>query len=327
MSFIKVDNLCKEYKIKKRKEHFWQVTHKERVKALNGVSFDVEKGDIIGYIGPNGSGKSTTIKLLAGILRPDSGTGEVNGCIPWETRKSYVRNIGVMFGQRSQLLWDLPARDSFIMLKDIYRLKEEEFEKTFALLIEMLDISELMRKPIRQMSLGQRMKCEFAATFIHNPELVFLDEPTIGMDVEVKDTFRKFILEVNKRLGTTIFITSHDLGDIQAVCNKLLIINKGEVHYKGTVQGLFERNYVKQRIFIEMEKAVEIILPKEVKILHYDRNKYLVEVIENRNVGEIINNIAKNNNIINIYAEKIGLEDIILEIYKDLKTQNDNEVN
>ena len=213
------------------------------------------------------------------------------------------------------------------MLKDIYRLKEEEFEKTFALLIEMLDISELMRKPIRQMSLGQRMKCEFAATFIHNPELVFLDEPTIGMDVEVKDTFRKFILEVNKRLGTTIFITSHDLGDIQAVCNKLLIINKGEVHYKGTVQGLFERNYVKQRIFIEMEKAVEIILPKEVKILHYDRNKYLVEVIENRNVGEIINNIAKNNNIINIYAEKIGLEDIILEIYKDLKTQNDNEVN
>lgn len=327
MSFIKVDNLCKEYKIKKRKEHFWQVTHKESVKALKGVSFDVDKGDIIGYIGPNGSGKSTTIKLLAGILRPDSGTCEVNGCIPWETRKSYVRNIGVMFGQRSQLLWDLPARDSFIMLKDIYRLKEEEFEKTLAMLIEMLDISELMEKPIRQMSLGQRMKCEFAATFIHNPELVFLDEPTIGMDVEVKDTFRKFILGVNKKLGTTIFITSHDLGDIQAVCNKLLILNKGEVYYKGTVQGLIERNYVKQRIFIEMEKEVEIILPKEVKILHYDRNKYLVEVIENRNVGEIINNIAKNNHIINIYAEKIGLEDIILEIYKDLKPKTGNEVN
>jgi ABC-2 type transport system ATP-binding protein len=322
MSFIEVNGLSKSYKVNKvsnEKGLFGKKRVTENIEAIKNLSFSIEKQDIIGYIGPNGAGKSTTIKILSGILQPDSGTCLADGIVPWDNRKDYVKNIGVMFGQRSQLLWDLPAKDSFDMLRRIYDMSKSEYEKSLNLLTEMLELKELLKTPVRQMSLGQRMRCELAATFLHRPKLVFLDEPTIGIDIEIKKKFHNFILEINKTMEVTIFITTHDLDDIQSLCNKLMIINKGEIYYNGTLENLYNNNYIDQKVFVEMSDGCDILLPEGTKIDKEDGNKYVISVGQQNMVGSVISNIAKANNVISIYAEKTELEDIILKIYKGFK--------
>ncbi|WP_187355405.1 ABC transporter ATP-binding protein [Paenibacillus tengchongensis] len=330
MSYIEVKGLSKKYKVFKRTpkkgihkfSSLFSKNEFESVDAIKNLSFTIEKQDIVGYIGPNGAGKSTTIKLLAGILQPDSGTCLVDGEIPWKSRKEYVKNIGVMFGQRSQLLWDLPAKDSFEMLKGIYKLSEAEYNESLALLIRMLSIEELINTPVRQLSLGQRVRCELAATFLHRPKLVFLDEPTIGIDIEMKKKFHNFIKEINEVMGVTIFITTHDLDDIQSLCNKLIIINKGEIYFNDKIDKLFSDYFVEKKVYVELAEDEELVVPPKARINKREGRNVVVVVEDSGIVGNVINSIARDNNILNIYVEKLDIEDIILKIYKDFQLQN-----
>ena len=203
------------------------------VPALQNMSFTVPDGQILGYIGPNGAGKSTTIKILSGILRPDGGMCSVDGLVPWEDRREHVARLGVVFGQRSQLWWDVPVMESFLLLRDIYRVGEREFRENLDRLTELLDLGELLRTPARMLSLGQRMRCEIAAALLHGPRVLFLDEPTIGLDAVSKLKVRSFILEQNRLCGTTVLLTTHDMQDIDALCSRVLLIGKGQLLLDG----------------------------------------------------------------------------------------------
>lgn len=205
-----------------------------QIPALRDMTFTIPDGQIVGYIGPNGAGKSTTIKILSGILRPDSGECRVNGLVPWEDRKKHVARLGVVFGQRSQLWWDVPVIDSLELLRDIYRVPEEKYRENLARLTELLELTELLRTPARMLSLGQRMRCEIAAALLHSPEVLFLDEPTIGLDAVSKLKVREFILEQNRLCGTTVILTTHDMQDVDALCSRVLLIGKGRLLLDGS---------------------------------------------------------------------------------------------
>lgn len=237
---IQVEHLFKTYRTYRRDGGLLQAvkalgrreTHE--VHALNDVSFSIADGEIVGYIGPNGAGKSSTIKILSGILTPDSGTCLVNGRVPWKDRKKHVADIGVVFGQRTQLWWDVPVIDSFALLKDIYRIEDSRYRRNVDELTSLLDLSELLRTPTRQLSLGQRMRCEIAASLLHDPQVLFLDEPTIGLDAVSKMAVRAFIQERNRMHGTTVLLTTHDMQDIEALAGRILLIGKGRLLMDGT---------------------------------------------------------------------------------------------
>ena len=206
------------------------------IQAINDMTFTIPDGQIVGYIGPNGAGKSTTIKILSGILRPDSGSCTVNGMVPWENRRQYVAQLGVVFGQRSQLWWDVPVMDSFRLLKDIYRVPEEEFQCNLSRLTEQLEIENLLKIPARTLSLGQKMRCEIAAALLHSPRVLFLDEPTIGLDAVSKLRVREFIQRENQEREITVILTTHDMQDIEALCHRVLLIGKGQLLLDGSTQ-------------------------------------------------------------------------------------------
>lgn len=238
---ITMEHVCKTYRIAKRDAGFGAALkalfHREyeEIRALDDVSFSVGDGEMVGYIGPNGAGKSSTIKILSGILTPDSGTVLVDGRIPYKKRVEHVRQIGVVFGQRSQLWWDVPVIDSFELLKDIYTIPEEEYQKNLGELTKLLDLKELLRSPARQLSLGQRMRCEIAASLLHRPQILFLDEPTIGLDAVSKLSVRDFILKLNRTYGTTVLLTTHDMQDIEALASRIILIGKGKILMDGTL--------------------------------------------------------------------------------------------
>lgn len=206
------------------------------VHALRDMSFTIPDGQIVGYIGPNGAGKSTTIKILSGILRPDSGSCLVNGMVPWEDRKRYVSRLGVVFGQRSQLWWDVPVADSFRLLKDVYKVPDRQYTSTLERLTELLELKDLLTAPARTLSLGQRMRCEIAAALLHSPDVLFLDEPTIGLDAVSKLNVRDFIRQENQQRKTTVILTTHDMQDIDALCQRVLLIGKGQLLLDGPIE-------------------------------------------------------------------------------------------
>jgi len=210
----------------------------EVIHALQDVSFTIGDGEMVGYIGPNGAGKSSTIKILSGILTPDSGTCKIDGLIPWKNRKEHVRRIGVVFGQRSQLWWDIPVVDSFELLKEIYSVSTFQYKQKLEELTELLQLQELLKTPTRQLSLGQRMRCEIAASLLHNPGLLFLDEPTIGLDAVSKLAVRDFIKKLNAEQKTTVILTTHDMQDIEAIAKRVILIGKGNVLLDGNLNDL-----------------------------------------------------------------------------------------
>ncbi len=210
----------------------------EVVRAVDRVDLTVERGEMVGYIGPNGAGKSTTIRMLAGILVPTSGSLTVNGMVPWRERERFARSLGVVFGQRSQLWYDLAVRESFRLLQRIYGVSEEDFRRRYGYLAEALELEPLLEVPVRHLSLGQRMRCELAAALLHNPPLLFLDEPTIGLDVVAKLRIRRFLKDLNAEHGTTVLLTTHDLGDIEALCRRAVIIDRGRVIFDGSLPAL-----------------------------------------------------------------------------------------
>lgn len=238
---IEVKGISKTFKIKKKNNSLGDKlkgiikSNYINKKAVNDISFSITKGEMVGFIGKNGAGKSTTIKMLSGILYPDGGDIKVDGYIPYKQRKQYVRNIGVVFGQKTQLNWDLPLMDSFELIKQIYRIPNELYETNLNKFIDLLDMKDFLYQPVRQLSLGQRMKGDIAAALLHSPKIVFFDEPTIGLDVVAKEKIREFIKYLNKSEGITMIFTTHDMQDIEKVCNRLIIIDKGEKIYDGSV--------------------------------------------------------------------------------------------
>lgn len=236
---IQVEHLTKIYKVSRRDGGLKQAMKAfvqrdtETVKALDDISFTISDGEIVGYIGPNGAGKSTTIKILSGILTPDSGTCIVNDRIPWKQRRRHVAEIGVVFGQRSQLWWDVPVQDSFDLIRDIYRVESDRYRRNLDELADLLELGTLMRTPARQLSLGQRMRCEVAASLLHDPKVLFLDEPTIGLDAVSKLTLREFIKNRCKDRGTTVLLTTHDMQDIEALADRILLIGHGRLLMDG----------------------------------------------------------------------------------------------
>jgi len=244
---ITVKNLNKTFRIRKRQAGFGRAvralfSHEyDEIHALKDVSFSVADGEMVGYIGPNGAGKSTTIKVMCGVLTPDSGTCDINGRTPWKNRVAHVREIGVVFGQRSQLWWDVPIIDSFELIRDIYKTDQAEYKKNLDELVETLELSEILKTPARSLSLGQRMRCEIVASLLHSPRILFLDEPTIGLDAVSKIAVRQFIKKLNTERGTTVLLTTHDMQDIEALTERIILIGRGQILLDGSLDELKSR--------------------------------------------------------------------------------------
>lgn len=261
---ITMENICQSYKVAKRDGGFQEALkslfHKEyeQIDALKDVSFTIQDGEMVGYIGPNGAGKSSTIKILSGILTPDSGTCLVDGRVPWKDRIHHVSQIGVVFGQRSQLWWDVPVIDSFELLKDIYSIPKDMYESNLCELVDLLNLSELLRTPTRQLSLGQRMRCEIAASLLHRPKILFLDEPTIGLDAVSKLAVREFILRLNETHKTTVILTTHDMQDIEALTKRIILIGKGRILMDGSLSDIKVGGYSIDETVAELYRAYEI---------------------------------------------------------------------
>jgi ABC-2 type transport system ATP-binding protein len=241
---IKVQNLSKTFRVAKRQAGFGRAVKAlfsrefELVHALKNVSFTIADGEMVGYIGPNGAGKSTTIKIMCGVLTPDGGICDINGRTPWRSRVAHVREISVVFGQRSQLWWDVPIIDSFELIRDIYKTEQATYKKNLDELVELLELSEILKTPARSLSLGQRMRCEIVASLLHTPKILFLDEPTIGLDAVSKIAVRQFIKRLNEEKGTTVLLTTHDMQDIEALTDRIMLIGKGQILLDGKLDEL-----------------------------------------------------------------------------------------
>ena len=298
------------------------------VDAVKDVNMTIEDGEIIGYVGPNGAGKSTTIKMLCGILQPSSGTIRVNGRDPFADRMEHMRRLGVVFGQRTQLWWNLPVRESFRVLKDIYLVDDAAYDKNMKMFEDLVHIDELYNKTVRQMSLGQRMLCEVTAAFLHDPELVLLDEPTIGLDVAVKDSIRKLIRSLNEEKNATILLTSHDTSDIESLCRRVAVIDKGTLIFDGELGNL--RNMFGNRRVIRLAMKTGARTVNEVRKLMQTSFPEGALEVQSENDGEImiyvdetiqplvgvVDFAVKNLSFDNISIEQTGLEEIIKKIYE-----------
>ena len=277
MSYIHVDHLQKTFIVRKKRETGRLLREKETVFALRDLSFQIEKGELVGYIGPNGAGKSTTVKILSGILTPDSGNVRVDGRIPWESRREHVRNIGVVFGQRMQLWWDVPILDSYGLLKEIYRIPDADYRQRLKELTQALQLENLLRTPLRQLSLGQRMRAELCGSLLHRPGLLFLDEPTIGLDAVSKLSLRDFLRWENRQHGTTILLTTHDMEDMAALCSRVMVLGHGQKLYDGDLPALLEKYDTSRTVTVRFEDPETVpTLPEEATL---SREGDLVKVV------------------------------------------------
>ena len=305
MSYIIVDGISKTFKV-------------VYIDAVKDISFKIEKGEIVGYIGPNGAGKSTTIKMLSGILLPTAGNIRVNGLDPFKDRRKYVSNIGVVFGQRSQLAWDIPAEDTFDLLRDIYKLKDDEYQKTKKELTSLLDIQDVMKKPVRSLSLGQRMRCEIAASLLHKPNILFLDEPTIGLDAVSKKIVRDFILKINKERRVTVILTTHDMLDIEALAKRIILIGKGQILYDGSLDklktkyGSYKNIVVNTKGLIKEPRIKGVISKKKI-----DGGYNFIIDSNLITVSKFINYISERYQVNDIDIESEKIDEIILKLYED----------
>ncbi len=325
MSFIEVKQINKTFKVPLKSsgkfgslKSFFNRKYKY-IEAIKDISFSIKKGEIVGYIGPNGAGKSTTIKILSGILVPDSGSVVINKMIPWKDRKKYVSSIGVVFGQRSQLWWDIPAIDSFNLLKDIYKLDEQEYNKTLNELIELLNLKDIINIPVRQLSLGNRMKCEIAASLIHKPKILFLDEPTIGLDAVSKKIVREFIKKINKQNNVTVILTTHDMADIEALAKRIILIGKGQKLYDGSLAKLKKEYDYLRKIRVITKDKVELKQKYIVSEKNIDGGiEYTID-IRRVEINEFIKLISSKMSIIDLSLDSGNIDELIVKLYEDFK--------
>lgn len=329
MNAIEVENLRKEFKSYSSRSGLVGAfrdlftRNYKIIRAVNDISFTVKQGEMVGYIGENGAGKSTTIKMLTGILTPTSGKVIVNGMNPHKEREAFVRTIGVVFGQRSQLWWDIAVQESFRLLKKVYRVSDEDYKEHMDHVIETLDIGPLLDKPVRKLSLGQRMRCELAAALIHNPPLLFLDEPTIGLDVLVKLKIRQFLKEINEKYNTTILLTTHDISDIEALCERVIMLDEGKIIYDGSLQKLKENWGEGKQIQFTFANEMTLDILKEMT----DGLQVTWKKGEQANVWtahapsallpEVISRVVARYSIQDMNINEISTEEIIRNIYEE----------
>lgn len=326
MSFIEVKNISKTFKVPVRnaglKETMKSFFHRKYnyVHAVKDISFTIEQGEIVGYIGPNGAGKSTTIKILSGILTPDTGTASIDGMIPWTNRTKYVKNIGVVFGQRSQLWWDIPAEDTFDLLCEMYKLDKHEYQKTKEELVEKLNLKEIIKMPVRQLSLGQRMRCEIAASLLHKPKILFLDEPTIGLDAVSKKVVRDFIKKISQEQNVTVILTTHDMSDIEALAKRIILIGKGKVLYDGSLTKLKRKYDTESFVIISTKSKLPNLKKKGIisKTKVPDGYKFVIDtkVID---ISSFLNYLSDKINIDDVEIDKQNVDDIIIKLYQEFQ--------
>ncbi|WP_160683437.1 ATP-binding cassette domain-containing protein [Clostridium sp. C2-6-12] len=328
---IEVKNLRKEFKMNKKYPGFKGAiksffSREYTVKtAVDGISFKIDEGEIVGYIGENGAGKSTTIKMMTGILTPTSGEVLINERVPYEDRQKNAKDIGVVFGQKTQLWWDLPLSETFSLLRDIYEVDEKDFQERMNFLNEILDLEPFMLSPVRTLSLGQRMRADLAAAFIHNPKIIYLDEPTIGLDVVVKDNVRKAIKKINEDFGTTIILTTHDLNDIEELCNRIIIIDSGKLIYDGGLQEIKELYGYMTNIEVQLKKDIDLKEVEFIKALDNENielsikeNKLIVTFNKNNvSTTDIIGALMAKFEVVDFSVNETTVEEIVKKIYRN----------
>ena len=323
MPQIIVENLVKHFRVSQRDTGVLGalrgLAHRryETVKALDGVTFEIGPGELLGYVGPNGAGKSTTVKVMSGILVPDSGRCEILGLVPWKDRSRHVRHLGVVFGQRTQLWWDLPVIESFDLLRDIYRVPRHEYVKNLDEFVAVMDIESCLDTPVRQLSLGQRMRCDLAGALLHSPKLLFLDEPTIGMDAVSKVAFRQFIKRFNRERETTVILTTHDMNDIEAICDRLMIINSGKLLYDGGLDALRQQMSFERSLVVEMTDAGSPqVHPAAQLAMMNGRRVHIRFDPKQISAAALISDFTAHNDVDDLFVEDPPIEEIIARFYE-----------
>jgi ABC-2 type transport system ATP-binding protein len=326
---IRVRDLVRDYRTIKRREGVagglvdlvrprWST-----LRAVSDVSFDIAPGEMVGYIGANGAGKSTTIKMLTGILTPTSGEVTVGGLVPWKQRRQYTRHIGAVFGQRTQLWWDLAVVESFRLLKKIYEVPDKVYDEQMAVFAELLEMDEYLHQPVRKLSLGQRMRCDLAAALLHRPRILFLDEPTIGLDVVAKENVRRFLREMRELQGVTVILTTHDLGDIEQLCRRVMIIDKGRVHFDGELEELRRRTGHRVRMTVDLREATPSARLAEATAglpVRWTEGEGLRHTAEFRREdvpgADVIKRLVNDCPVKDLHLAEPDIEEIVREIYR-----------
>ncbi len=335
MSLIHIQDLSKHFKILNRREGLSGAFKDlfsgdyRTVKAVDGISFDIDTGEIVGYIGPNGAGKSTTIKMMTGILKPSGGTIRINGLVPYENRIKQAQTMGVVFGQRSQLWWDLPVIESFKILKEIYKVDQKTFDKHMGMFEDLVGLKSLYTQQVRTLSLGQRMLCDITASFLHNPQVVFLDEPTIGLDISVKAKIRTVIKELNRERNTTIILTTHDLGDVEALCHRIVIIDQGKILYDGKATQVHTLFGAYRTLKLQIENCTETILDLlKVKLANKFGTEHGIVIAQVEEfwtditidqartpLSDVLNFVMANFAVSDVRIVEISMESVVQKVY------------
>jgi ABC-2 type transport system ATP-binding protein len=323
---IDVNNLSKDFKIPITKDGFANKVKSLFVRdytikhAVDNISFHIDEGELVGYVGPNGAGKSTTIKMLSGILTPTSGRITVDGIVPYENRMVNAMNIGVVFGQRSQLYWDLPMKDTFLLHKKMYEIEDGKFKRNVKLFIDIMQMDKFVDQPIRQLSLGQKMRANIALSLLHDPKIVYLDEPTIGLDIVAKNRIRECIREINRQSRTTFILTTHDMDDIEQVCNRLIMINYGRVFYNGALSDFRNEFGDSYRIVVRLGSASVVEHPRMAVEVH---DEFIYTISCNKTlipIAETVSWLTAHYDVRDISIQESDVESILRDLYERTDT-------
>jgi ABC-2 type transport system ATP-binding protein len=319
MALIRLDDVEREFVVRRRDGRVRR--RRQVVRAVDGISFDVTAGEIVGYIGPNGAGKSTTIKMLTGILVPTGGTVRVDGLDPQRSRTELAMRIGVVFGQRNQLWWDLPLRDSFELLRHVYRVDPARHARRLREFVDLLDLGPFLDTPVRQLSLGQKMRGEITAALLHNPSILYLDEPTIGLDVVSKSRVREFLARVNRDLGVTVILTTHDLSDVERLCSRLMVIDAGRLVYDGTVEDLKGRHGQYRTLVVDLEQPNGPLVVEGAEVVRVEGPRQWLRFHRDRTTAaQLIATIAGTTQVLDLTVEEPRIEDVISQLYAGNRT-------
>ena len=315
MGIIEVEDVVRTFTVRRRTGRLKR--ERTEVRAVEGLTFGIEPGEMVGYIGPNGAGKSTTIKMLTGILVPSSGRLRVAGVDPQRDRTRLARRIGVVFGQRTTLWWDLPLRDSYELARRIYRIEEARYRRNLDRCVELLELGPLLQVPVRQLSLGQRMRGDIAAALLHDPEVLYLDEPTIGLDVVSRNRVRAFLAEINAEQGTTVLLTTHDLTDIERLCSRVMVIDHGRVVYDGGIEGLHATGRSERTLVVDLAEPAGPIQVPGTRVVRIEGPRQWLSFPASQSAAPLVAAVAANHPLVDLSVREPAIEDVIARMYGD----------